>query len=267
MPKIAYQDGELFYTDEGKGDCLILVHGFCETHRMWDDWKVKLLEVNLRLICIDLPGFGQSSCTAKHIEEYAEAVGAIVAHAGLKKAVLVGHSMGGYISLAIAEQQPNWLQGFGLFHSHPYADSAEKQEARDRSIEFVERNGHLHYVKQLIPNFFAPDRAGSYRHQQDRLTLFASRGPAEGVTNALMAMRDRADRTAVLAQTELPVLLINGAQDQTLTEQQRQDQIALPQRVQLCYLTRAGHMGTIEAPRQTQVAVRHFVRFCQEFEA
>ncbi|MEM7575060.1 MAG: alpha/beta hydrolase, partial [Bacteroidota bacterium] len=184
MPSITHGDGKLFYTDEGKGDCLILLHGFCETHRMWDDWKLKLLEVKLRLICIDLPGFGDSSCTAQTIEEYARAVEAVVVDAKLSKAVLVGHSMGGYVSLAIAEQRPAWLQGFGLFHSHPFADSAEKKEARDRSIEFVERNGHLHYVKQLVPNFFAPERAGSYRHQQDRLILFASRGPAAGVIHA-----------------------------------------------------------------------------------
>lgn len=266
MPNLNWKDGQLSYTDEGRGtQTLFLVHGFCESLRMWDDWRLPLLKGDWRVVRIDLPGFGESTASAKTIEEYAAAVHALVSYLELDKVVLIGHSMGGYVTLAVAERKPIWLQGLGLFHSHPYADDEHTREKRNKSVAFVQQNGHYHYVKQLIPKLFSPDRATSYSHQRDRMVLLASRAGAQGIIDGQIAMRDRSDRSSFLSQTELPVLFINGAFDQTVSAQQRQDQLALPCRVQLCFLPKAGHMGTVEAPRKTQRAVREFLKFCSEF--
>ncbi|MEO0788748.1 MAG: alpha/beta hydrolase [Bacteroidota bacterium] len=266
MADIAWKDGEINYTDEGKGKLtLMLVHGFCESLRMWDDWKQPFLKGDWRLVCVDLPGFGNSTATGDTIETYAASINALVSSLELEQVIMIGHSMGGYVTLAVAETEPDWLKGIGLFHSHPYADNEDTREKRNRSIAFIEENGHFHYLKQLIPRLFPSSRAGSYTHQQDRMMLLASRASQEGIINGQRAMRDRLDRSAFLKETELPVLFINGALDETVSEAQRRDQLALPCRAQLCFLPKAGHMGFIEDSRATQRAVREFLSFCQEF--
>ncbi|MEM6395222.1 MAG: alpha/beta hydrolase [Bacteroidota bacterium] len=265
MPKIDWRDGHINYTDEERGEqTLLLIHGFCESLRMWDEWRLPFLKGQWRVVCMDLPGFGGSTSSAKTIEDHAKAVLALVKGLRLDQVVMIGHSMGGYVALAVAETGPDWLTGLGLFHSHPYADSEETRKKRDKSVEFIEKNGHVHYVKQLIPRLFPASRSSSYSHQQDRMILLATRANAKGITDAQIAMRDRKDRSVVLANTDLPVLFINGALDQTVSEVQRRDQLALPAKGQLCFLPKAGHMGFVESTRTTQRAVREFLKFCTE---
>lgn len=243
-----------------------MIHGFCESLALWDDWQEDLVDENLRIIRIDLPGFGSSTATAREISEFAAAVTAVIEQVKVKKGILIGHSMGGYISLAIAEQNPGWLIGLGLFHSHPYADNEEQRTSRQKSIEFIQRNGHLHYVKQLVPRLFAPNAGTSASFRRDLLILRASRSGPDSFINALHAMANRQDYSAWLASFSRPVLFLNGKKDPIYTRQQRQDQLALPAVSEVCLLDRSGHMGMIEQARETQRAVRRFVRFCENWE-
>jgi pimeloyl-ACP methyl ester carboxylesterase len=184
----------------------------------------------------------------------------------IKRGILIGHSMGGYVTLALAATQPTWLIGVGLFHSHPYADNEEQRAARQKSIDFIERNGHLHYVKQLVPRLFAPNAGTSASFRRDLLILRASRSGPESFINALRAMGSREDYADWLAGYQRPVLFLNGKKDPIYTIEQRQKQLSLPAVSEVCLLERSGHMGMIEQARETQRAVRRFVRFCEKWE-
>ncbi len=259
--------GSIHYTDEGKGCALILLHGFCESIHVWDDWKEDILEEGYRLILIDLPGFGASEVPLYRMEEMATAVLAVADHAKLKQAVIIGHSMGGYVALAVAATQPPWLIGLGLFHSHPFADTPEQKQGRYKSIDFIQKNGHLHYVKQLIPRLFAPGSATSASFRRDLMILRASRSEPAVLQQIIQAMANRQDYSQTLATLQQPVLFINGEKDPIYTEEQRQQQLALPAVAQVCLLQRAGHMGMIEEVASTQKAVRKFMSFCLEWAA
>ncbi|MEM9836022.1 MAG: alpha/beta hydrolase [Bacteroidota bacterium] len=262
MASISWQKGHLHFTDEGRGTAIILLHGFCESSALWDDWKEELLEDGFRIVCIDLPGFGDSTARAQTIEEHAKAVSAVTTAIKIKQGVIIGHSMGGYVCLAVGAQSPQWLIGLGLFHSHPFADTVSQREARHKSIDFIRRNGHLHYVKQLIPRLFARNAGTSASFRRDLLILRASRSAPEHITDAITAMASRQDRSEWLRTFPRPVLFINGEKDPIYTDEQRQGQLALPAVSQVCLLNRSGHMGMIEEARVTQRAVRQFVRFC-----
>lgn len=267
MPSLNWNNGELYYTDEGKGTAVILLHGFCESRLLWDDWKDDLLEEGLRVITLDLPGFGDSKdLSGKRINQMAEAVVALAAALKVKKGVCVGHSMGGYVGLEVARLVPDWLIGLGLFHSHPYADDDEQRAARQKSIDFIRRNGHVHYVKQLIPRLFARRAGTSASFRRDMLILRASRAGSKNIIAALEAMRDRRDNADFLADFPYPVLFINGAKDPIYSTRQRQDQLALPAVSEVMILQRSGHMGMIEEKQATQRVVRHFVRFCEDWK-
>ncbi|MEO0724146.1 MAG: alpha/beta hydrolase [Bacteroidota bacterium] len=263
MNKLSFRDAKVAYKVEGKGTPVVLLHGFCEDHQVWEDFKQDLLEEKYRVITIDLPGFGQSEVVRPvSIKYYAETVLAVLDEKKLNEVILVGHSMGGYTALAVAELAPERIQGLGLFHSHPYADSKAKQEARHKQANFIRRQGHQLYVKQLVPKLFPAKYGLSHPFDLDKLIHRAARYEAEGIIAGLEAMANRLDRTAVLRQAKVPVLFIVGEEDTAVPPEASRDQLSLPAVAQIHVLENVGHMGMIEARRKTQLMVRQFVEFC-----
>lgn len=263
MKYIHYHDRTIAYSAQGKGPAIVLLHGFCEDSTIWSDLQPALAESGFQVVCIDLPGFGGSDpVPGATIEQYAEAVSAVVDALELSVFVLIGHSMGGYTALAYAEQYPKRLAGMGLFHSHPYADSDTKKEARQKNIQFIESHGHIMFVKQLIPVLFAPAFAASNSYLIGKLVHAASAYPQAGITGGLEAMIARPDRSHVLKNASCPVLFIVGEEDQVIPADQSLSQTILSPAASVHILEKTGHMGMLEAPRKTERILREFAGFC-----
>jgi len=260
-----FQELKVAFRAEGKGTPIVLLHGFCEDQSMWSEFREDLLEEGCRVVTIDLPGFGNSEpLDEPGIESYALAVHAVITALGLPPFVLIGHSMGGYTALAFAEKFPDMLIGLGMFHSHPYADSAEKKEGRQRQLEFIEKQGHELFVKQLMPGLFTPSFARSQTFIVNRLILAASMYPKEGITGGLKAMMLRPDRSEVLRKAPWPVLFIIGEEDKAIPEVHSLGQTTLAPVASVHVLEKVGHMGIWEAPAKTMKIVRNFISFCFE---
>ncbi|MEZ4987874.1 MAG: alpha/beta hydrolase [Saprospiraceae bacterium] len=263
MKSLVFDGIKLCYTLEGKGTPVVLLHGFCEDSRMWDDFKQDLLEEQHRVLAIDLPGFGRSQLAeTPSVDYYAQAVFAVMDARKMEEAVVIGHSMGGYVALAMAAQQPQRLKGLGLFHSHPFVDKPEKKAARLKQVEFINKHGHQLFVKQLIPKLFAPAYAQSHPFDVDKFIHRAARYPAAGIVGGLYAMANRPDRSHILSELEAPVLFIVGAEDEAVPYEASIDQLALPAIASVHWLPKVGHMGMVELMRPTQRIVRRFVDFC-----
>lgn len=264
MKHIDYQGHRIGYHTKGKGPAVVFLHGFCEDSRIWEDFKLDLIEEKYRVIVIDLPGFGQSDVIENiSIAEMADAVFAVLDSLKLSEVVLIGHSMGGYVSLAFAEKYPDRLLGLGMFHSQAMDDSDEKKANRQKSIDFIRRQGSALYVKQTIPGLFAPNYINSNTFLIEKLSFRASQYAAEGITAALAAMKNRPDRSEVLQQINCPVLFIIGKLDGAIPWENSMAQTHLPAKADIHILEKVGHMGMFEASRQTQSIVRQFVQFCQ----
>ena len=124
---ISFQGKEIFYRVIGNGRPAVLVHGFGEDGEIWDK-QVKFLQEKCKLIIPDLPGSGRSELTDEmSMERMAEVILAIMQEEKCVACPVIGHSMGGYIILALAEKYPEVLTAFGLFHSSAFADSDEKK--------------------------------------------------------------------------------------------------------------------------------------------
>ena len=132
----------LFFYEEGSGPPIVFLHGFCETHEIWKDF-VKPLSTRFRVILIDLPGFGRSEIlpTPFTIDDVGNTVANWLIENQVLKSILIGHSLGGYVTLSVAERHSQLLEGIGLFHSMAFEDTQEKKENRNKVIEFVRRNG------------------------------------------------------------------------------------------------------------------------------
>ena len=265
MPTINHNERKINYLVQGKGDPIVLLHGFCADHSIWDD-LIPIFKKN-KIIRIDLPGFGQSQTLASSsVENFAEVVKAVLDTLGIKKCTLIGHSMGGYVSLAFTQKYESMLNGLGIFHSHPLADSEEKKNNRTKSIEFIKKNGHYHYVKQLIPNLFPLSFSSSNNFLINKLIHRASTFSAEGIIGGLELMKTRPDQTAVLKKITCPVLFIVGKEDEIVPQKGSIEQTAMPSVSHIHLLEGIGHMGMFEAKKEIQKIIKNFVLFCKNFE-
>ncbi len=263
MKFITFQNSKIAYKTEGKGTAVVFVHGFGADSTLWDDFKPEILKAGYQVITIDLPGFGKSELIENaSIETMAEMVHELLLQLNLEKIVYIGHSMGGYIGMAFAEKYSDRLLGLGMFHSHPYADTAEKKEGRRRSMEVVRAKGTPLFVKQLIPGFFTPKFAKSNSFVVDKLVHRASVYSPAAIINALQAMHDRPDRSEILKNFPHPVLFIIGKEDTAVPQDASMNQTTLPAVSSIVILEEVAHMGMLEARKKSQQAVLEFLQWC-----
>lgn len=255
----------LSYTDIGHGLPIVFLHGFCEDKSIWEDFTEPIATQH-RVICIDLPNFGQSYAMPQAtIEKIADAVVATLDHLGIEKCMLVGHSLGGYITLAVAESYPYRLLGMCLFHSTAFEDSPERKENRNKAIANIKQNGAEPFVRALIPTLFAPAKKESHKIKIaiNDLIEKAKKLPIESLVDTLEAMRNRKGRIEILEKVDFPVLFLVGKDDVPVPLEASLSQCYLPQNSVVHILANVGHMGMIEAPNEFSSAIINFVSYCK----
>jgi len=226
---------------------LVLIHGFAEDSSVWDH-QAAYLKNNHRLIIPDLPGCGRSSPLSgdTSMEELAGTVKAVLDAEGISECILIGHSMGGYITLAFAELYPDMLKAFGLFHSTSYADSEEKKAIRRKAIDFIRKNGSAPFIRQSTPNLFSESTRKEHPDWVNTLIeRYADFDPAP-LISYYEAMIRRPDRSHILQQFPRPVLFIIGEQDSAIPLNISLQQSHMPRVSYIYILEHAGHMGMIE---------------------
>lgn len=251
-------------SDEGKGRVLVLLHGFPESLEIWD-FLAKSLSGSYRIIRIDLPGFGGSECFGyvHSMEEMAEQVKGVLDELGLRKYVLCGHSMGGYVAMAFAEKYPKNLSGLIMFHSSAQADSEEKKNDRDRAIAAVKADKKA-FVSALLEKLFAPENLPLMKRELESLKRIASVTSAQAIIAALEGMKIRRDGRHVLSQLTTPVLFIVGKKDVVLAAESLITQAKTCKDGQVLLLENAGHMGFYENPVTVEKGIRGFLRKCYQ---
>jgi pimeloyl-ACP methyl ester carboxylesterase len=247
----------------GQGPCIVLLHGFCENHRIWADYYAPLTQRGYQVLGIDLPGFGQSeSLEQASMAEMAAAVKSVLEAAKLEKVIMIGHSMGGYAALEFAAAYPDRLLGFGLFHSHPYVDSPEKKAGRYQSAEKVLEEGSLSFVTRLYPGLFPAIWPPAHTEEMNALIEEGSHLSPAGIAYGLRCMAERRDHTDTLAQSKVPVLFIVGLEDPLQDERHKTEPPSLPALSVVHFLPGIGHMGMLEAFAETLEIVGNFSDFC-----
>lgn len=253
----------LHYTDTGDGVTIVLLHGFCEDSSLWN-YHVEFLSKSFRVICIDLPGFGQNKALENDttIELMTQKVYETISYIGIKKHILIGHSLGGYITLAYAELYSRRLLGVGLFHSTAFADSEEKKINRNKSIDFISEHGVSVFAKNFISPLFNPSVRENFTNEITNLVNIVTKTPLSSVVNVTKAMRDRKPRVEVLKELNIPVLYIIGNSDTAIPLEQSLEQCYLPKNSIVHFYEKTGHMGMIERKTETALAMLSFSSLC-----
>jgi pimeloyl-ACP methyl ester carboxylesterase len=216
MKQVIYKNTKIAYSDTGKGNAIVLLHGFLENQTMWQDLVPGLSKKN-RVITIDLLGHGESECLGyvHSMEDNAEAVHSVLSELRIRKAIFVGHSMGGYVALAFAELYPAAVKGLVLLNSTSKADSEERKKNRDRAIKAVKKD-YIGFVRLSIANLFNPDNRERLVDEIEKTRSEALKTPLQGIVASLEGMKIRKDRETLLHSATYPILLIFGEKDPVL---------------------------------------------------
>src|SRR4026207_1783475 len=207
---ILYEGKKIHYNTYGSGKPVFLIHGFGEDGTVWNN-QVEFLKSKFKLIVPDLPGSGRSEMIDDMtMEGMAEVLHTIIHEENIDKCTVIGHSMGGYITLALVESYWNHVNAFGLFHSSAFADTEEKKETRKKGIEFIKQHGAFEFLKTSTPNLFSPNSKELIPNSINDFIESLKGFTPDTLVAYYEAMMARPDRTNVLKNTTNPVLFIGG---------------------------------------------------------
>ena len=261
MEKIITVRGkQIFYRELGQGPAVLLLHGFGEDGSIWKHQYESIL--GFRFIVPDLPGTGLSETVSDmSMEGLASVMNELMDQVLGKdeQFFLIGHSMGGYISLAYAEKYPERLKGLGLFHSSAFADSEEKKKTRRKAIEFIETHGPGEFLKTLVPTLYGPDTKEKHPEKIEEHLASTHNFSGAALVSYYVSMIERPDRTGILKNTDLPVLLVLGRHDQAVPVN---DGLKLSYMADLTYihlLENSGHMGMVEEMKESNELLTNYL--------
>ena len=263
MKEVVFKNKKIRYRSEGKGKHVILLHGFAEDGRLWDP-QVKALKKHFHFIIPDIPGSGSSEMILGKVSlaQYADAMKAIADAEIMKRPktfTLIGHSMGGYISMAFAEKYPELLNGLGLFHSTSYADDEPKKEIRNKGIDFIKKNGAASFLKNTVQNLFSEKSKKDSPQLIERLLDISKDFTPAALIQYYQAMRDRPDHSSVLQKFQKPVLFIQGMHDNAVPLKSGLAQSHSPAICFFKILNDSAHMGMWEEDQEATAYMKYFL--------
>ena len=251
----------LHIADSERGEkCVVLLHGYLESMYVWDDF-LPLITPKVRVITVDIPGHGISQVSGEiHTMEYiADVIHDMLDAMGIEKITLVGHSMGGYVSLAFCAKYAERLDGLVLLSSSPMPDTELKRENRRREIALV-KAGKKEALARVAPETgFAPQNRRRLHSYIEDLVECVHVTEDEGIVALLGGMMERVDQNKMLAECGVPQLFICGKHDAYIPVEAAEEIIALNPQAQVAWLEESGHMGFIEEPQKCAEALLSFM--------
>ena len=258
MKTTQFKNTSIAYSDTGRGTAVVLLHGFLENQKMWEQYIAPFSKKN-RVITIDLLGHGESECLGyvHSMEDNADAVHAVLVELRIRKAVFVGHSMGGYVALAFAELYPDFVKGLVLLNSTANADSDERKTNRDRAIKAVKQS-YIGFVSLAIANLFSENNRDRLRSEIENVKAEALKTPLQAIVASLEGMKIRLDREVLLHLTPYPKLLVLGQKDPVLEYEETKKQIVNTDVALVTFPD--GHMSHIENQEELTAVLLQFFK-------
>lgn len=256
------QPNDIYYRKTGTGPAIVLLHGFPDNGEIWND-VATALSSDFTVIVPDLPGSGKSPLQGDTmLPEMAEGIKQILDNEGIRKAAVVGHSMGGYTAMAFAAQFPQVLMGVSMVHSVAAPDDEEKKKTRQKVIELIQKGGKETFVRQMTPGLFAPAFADANPGVIQRKAGAGMQMSDEGMINFYRAIMNRADNRETVRNASFPMQWIAGKEDglfdfKKILRESHQSGINF-----VSLYTNSGHMSIIEQPERLIADLHEFAAYC-----
>lgn len=255
-----YKNIAVSYTVYGKGRAVVLLHGFLENSSMWQV-ITEVLSKKYKIICIDLLGHGKTESLGyiHSMPVQAQMVKAVLNHLHLRKYILIGHSMGGYVALSFANQFASNIKGLCLINSTALADTIAKIKNRNRGIKVVKQN-YKTFIRMAIPMLFSEENRTIFKNEIETIIKEALKMTPQGIIAALEGMKVRKNLTSVYKTATYPIQMFIGKQDPAL------DYLTLQKETKDSNIKvvtfNDGHMSHIENKDQLILSLQQFIKDC-----
>lgn len=231
---------------EVRGDSglpLVLIHGFGLNRGIWYELVSNALRKS-RVVLVDVRGHGESDAPegAYSMSQLAEDLLALLDYLSIPEAIICGHSMGGYISLAFAAAFPNRLAGLGLITSRAQADSETQRQNRYALIKKIQDEGVTALADTLPPRL--TKNPAIMEHTQQIIL----QTPAQGIIGTAYAMAERPNHMQLLPEIKVPSLVVAGEEDQIVSLEEAQQMAKLLPKGIFWPMAAVGHMPMLENP-------------------
>jgi 3-oxoadipate enol-lactonase len=252
---------QLYYEEHGQGTPVVLLHGFPLDHTIWEP-LLPVLKEHARIILPDLRGHGHSPITdgTYSMRLMAADTVALLDKLQIDKAIVVGHSMGGYVGLAFAHAYPNRLAGLGLITTQAASDTPEKRQDRLNLADEIGRKGVKHLAENMSVRLTTRPELTPFLR-----TLILKMSP-KGAIGSLKGMADRLDMTEFLPSITIPSLVLAGSDDVVIPVERSRRMEKMLGRAWLVEIPSAGHMPMMEYPQQVAEAIDQLIEGVNGFE-
>ncbi|MBP6512021.1 MAG: alpha/beta fold hydrolase [Bacteroidia bacterium] len=258
---IDVNDIKVCYDDCGKGEIpIIFIHGFPFDKLMWQP-QLDLFGKNYRVIAYDIRGFGKSTIGSAQgsINLFADDLVKFMDGLEIKKAIVCGLSMGGYILLNAIIRYPQRFDAIILSDTQCIADSFEAKEKRKKAISQIVAGKINDFALGFIANIFSDETKKTKGDVVEKIkrTILSTR--AEAVTATLSVLAERQDLCSSISQIEVPTLIICGEQDIVTPVEQAEFLHDTIPNSQLKIIENAGHMSNLEKPDEFNMHIVEFL--------
>lgn len=250
------------YLDGGAPDSphiLVLVHAFPVGMRMWETTAVP---DGWRALAPALPGFDGAEPPPRDstsLEDYATFVLRFMNHLRVDNAVIGGVSMGGYVAFALWRLDRLRWRGLVLADTRAGADSEQARQGREKMLEVLRARGARGVADEMVPKLLGDTSRAQQPALVNRVRRLIERQTQEGLSSAVVRLRDRPDSTPLLAGIGVPVLLVVGEEDTVTPPDESERMFAHLEDARLVRIPEAGHLSPLENSAAFNAALSQFL--------
>tara|TARA_B100000780_G_C21044531_1_gene419305 strand:- start:337 stop:1128 length:792 start_codon:yes stop_codon:yes gene_type:complete len=259
---LSFKNTKISYTESGKGSVIVLLHGFLENKTMWEEIIPEISNTN-RVLSIDLLGHGQTDCLGyiHSMEMMADVVFAVLKSLKIRRITLIGHSLGGYVSLAFAEKHPKMIKGLCLMNSTSSADDEKRKKLRTRANKMVQNNFN-NMVRMSFINLFEKESRTRFKPKMNLALKEALKTSLQGYIAGQEGMRVRPNRSSVLKDNLFQKLIIIGKNDPVLVYEESIKEAEKTNTEIVIF--KNGHMSHIENKEELLNTLKGFIKKCKK---
>lgn len=258
---VRYDLGEVTLSVEVRGDgpALLFLHGFPLDRTIFRHQVATL--AGWRRIAPDLRGMGASDAPegGYSMAAYADDMARLLDRLGVQRAVVAGLSLGGYVVFELLRRHRSRVAGLVLCDTKAAADTPEGRQGRDDMIALAGRAGAAAVAERMLPKLLGRSTHGAQPLLVGEVRAMIQRTPVAGIVGALRAMKERPDSTPLLADIDVPTLVISGDEDELIPAAAARELAGAVPGATLTLIRGAGHVPTLEEPTAVSRVVAEFL--------